>query len=99
MSLVLRHARPSDAAACGSICHAAFKSIAGRHAFPPDFPSVDVATGLATALLARPDVFAGVVERDGRVLGSNYLWEGSVIAGSGRSRSTRRRRTRVSVAV
>lgn len=83
MTLTLRTARPEDAAAAGPICEAAFRTIAGRHAFPPDFPSAEVATGLVAALIARDDVHAVVAELDGRVVGSNFLWEGSAIAGVG----------------
>jgi predicted N-acetyltransferase YhbS len=83
MDLILRSARPEDAAAAGAICEAAFRTISGRHAFPPDFPSATVATGLLADLIARDDVFAVVAESDGRVVGSNFLWEGSPVAGVG----------------
>lgn len=83
MTLTLRPARPADAAACGSICHAAFDAIAGRHAFPPDFPTAEVATGLVADLIARDDVYSVVAEAGGRVVGSNFLWEGSTVAGVG----------------
>ena len=36
-TLTLRTARPDDAEACGRICFEAFRHIAERHAFPPDF--------------------------------------------------------------
>jgi len=83
MSLLIRPAQAADAAACGSICHDAFRTIATRHAFPPDFPSVEVATGLVSDLISRDDVHAVVAESGGRVVGSNFLWEGSTIAGVG----------------
>jgi predicted N-acetyltransferase YhbS len=83
MSLLIRPAQTADAAACGSICHDAFRAIATRHAFPPDFPSAEVATGLASDLISRDDVHAVVAESGGRVVGSNFLWEGSTIAGVG----------------
>jgi predicted N-acetyltransferase YhbS len=67
----------------GPICHAAFQAIAGRHGFPADFPSPEAATGLLEALIARPDVHALVAEVDGRVAGSNFLWEGDAVAGVG----------------
>lgn len=83
MQLVLRPAAPSDSPACGSICHGAFKAIADRHAFPPDFPSVETATGLVDMLLSRPDVHGVVAELHGRVVGSNFLWENGPVAGVG----------------
>jgi hypothetical protein len=34
-------------------------------------------------LLAREDVYSVVAEADGRVVGSNFLWENGTIAGVG----------------
>ena len=48
MSIVLRLGTPADAKACGSICYEAFKAIGMAHNFPPDFPSPEVASGLAS---------------------------------------------------
>lgn len=81
--VTLRAGAPSDAAAAGAICYDAFRSIAGRHAFPPDYPTADVATELVASLLARADVYSVVAELDGRVVGSNFLWESGAIAGVG----------------
>jgi predicted N-acetyltransferase YhbS len=75
MNLVLRPGRPADAAECGRICYEAFKTIAEAHSFPPDFPSVEAATGLASALLSNRRVYSVVAESDGRIAGSNFLWE------------------------
>lgn len=83
MPLSIRPIDAADAAACGSICHAAFHAIATRHNFPPDFPSAEAATGLIAELIGRDDVFGVVAEDQGRVLGSNFLWEDSTIAGVG----------------
>ncbi len=79
----LRPASSSDAAAAGRICHAAFKAIAERHAFPPDFPSDEVAAGLIEQMLGRADVHGVVAEVGGRVVGSNFLWEDEAVAGVG----------------
>lgn len=83
MKLVLRPGRADDAEAGGAICYAAFKAIAEQHNFPPDFPTPAVATGLLAQLLARPDVYSVMAEVDGRVVGSNFLWENAAIAGVG----------------
>ena len=83
MKLVLRAGKADDAEACGSICYKAFKTIADQHNFPPDFPAPDVAVELASQLLSRKDVYSVVAEGDGRVVGSNFLWENSVIASVG----------------
>lgn len=82
-NVTLRRAVPGDAEECGRICHDAFAAIATRHGFPPDFPSVDVAVGLVSALIANPAFFSVIAERGGRVLGSNFLDERSMIAGVG----------------
>jgi GNAT superfamily N-acetyltransferase len=83
MTITLRPGRPEDAEACGTICYEAFKSISSQHNFPADFPSPDRAIGLLTMCLSHPDVYSVVAESDGRVVGSNFLWEGCSIAGVG----------------
>ena len=81
--LTLRAGIAEDAEDCGSICYGAFKAIADQHNFPPDFPSSEVAAGLMASLLSRDDVYSVVAEADGRVVGSNFLWENGTIAGVG----------------
>jgi GNAT superfamily N-acetyltransferase len=81
--LTLRAGRAEDAEGSGSICYGAFKAIADEHNFPPDFPSSEVAVGLVGSLLSRDDVYSVVAEVDGRVVGSNFLWENGTIAGVG----------------
>jgi GNAT superfamily N-acetyltransferase len=81
--LTLRPARLDDASACGRICYDAFGAISDQHNFPHDFPSPDVATGLLTMLLTLPGFYGVVAERDGRIVGSNFLHEHSPIAGVG----------------
>ena len=84
MSLNLRPGTPADAAACGRICFDAFTTISKQHNFPPDFPNAEVCVDFMSMMLARPDVFSVVAEREGRVVGSNFLWEGNgSIAGVG----------------
>jgi len=83
MNVILRQGTSADAAACGAICFEAFKSIASEHNFPWDFPSAEIATGLMKSLLAHPGFYAVVAERDGKVVGSNFLDERSPIAGIG----------------
>jgi predicted N-acetyltransferase YhbS len=79
----LRPARPEDAQACGQICYEAFRSISSQHNFPSDLPSAEVAVGLISGLLSHPGFYKVVAELDGRVVGSNFLDERSVIAGVG----------------
>ncbi|HEV7422945.1 MAG TPA: GNAT family N-acetyltransferase [Mycobacterium sp.] len=83
MQATVRPARAADSQECGRICHDAFAAIAGRHGFPPDFPSVEIATALLSELIAHPGFFSVVAEQDGRIAGSNFLDERSLIFGVG----------------
>jgi predicted N-acetyltransferase YhbS len=79
----LRPAEPADAEACGRIIYTAFRRVNESRGFPPDFPSVEAAAGLARAMIADPAVFGIVGEVGGRVVGSNFLSEGDPIRGVG----------------
>jgi predicted N-acetyltransferase YhbS len=79
----LRTATSEDAPLAGRICHDAFKAIAERHGFPPDFPSRDVATGLMENLVSHPGVHSVAAEVGGRLAGTNFLWERDEVAGVG----------------
>lgn len=79
----LRSGSPADAAVCGEICYRAFNTISEHHKFPPDFPDVEQAIGLLEMCLSHPRVYSVVAESDGRIVGSNFLWELSPIAGVG----------------
>jgi predicted N-acetyltransferase YhbS len=83
MNLKLRPGTREDAAACGLIDFEAFKSISSQHNFPWDFPSVEVATAVTTALLSNPGFYAVVAELDGKIVGSNFLDERNPISGVG----------------
>jgi len=83
MNLTLRSGSEADAQICGTICFNAFSTINRQHNFPPDFPSADVAIGLLTHVLTRPDVYSVIAESGGQVIGSNFLWECDTIAGIG----------------
>jgi GNAT superfamily N-acetyltransferase len=72
-----------DAEACGRICYEAFASVATDHGFPPDFPSEEVAIEVLCGLLSHRRFYSVVAERDGRVVGSNFLDERCRIAGVG----------------
>jgi len=82
-SLVVRMARPEDAQECGRICYEAFTKINRDHAFPPDFPSAEVAVGRLLALFSNSGYYCVVGEVDGRIVGSNCMDERSSIAGIG----------------
>src|SRR6516164_2851726 len=72
-----------DAALCGPICFEAFKAIDDEHNFPWDFPSAEAATGLLTMMLSNPGFYSLVAEKEGNVIGSNFLDERGPIAGVG----------------
>src|SRR2546422_6107006 len=83
MKVTLRPGPIADAKECGRILHAAFKSIADQHNFPPDFPTVEIAADLSTMLLSHPRFYSAVAEVNGKIVGSNFLDERSIIAGVG----------------
>jgi predicted N-acetyltransferase YhbS len=83
MSVQIRSMKQEDVETCGRICYEAFKDIAGRHNFSPDFPAPEAAIQLAQAFFASPEVYGVVAESDGRIVGSNYLWEYDAIRAVG----------------
>jgi predicted N-acetyltransferase YhbS len=70
--------KPEDAARCSQICYTAFGDINQRHGFPPDFPKVDLAVGLFHLMGAVPTVRGFVAENEQGIIGSNFLWTGTI---------------------
>jgi predicted N-acetyltransferase YhbS len=83
MSATIRPAVTADAEDCGRIIYEAFKGIADRHGFPPDFPTVEAGIQIASVFIGHPSIFGVVAERDGRIVGSNFLDERDSIRGLG----------------
>jgi predicted N-acetyltransferase YhbS len=83
MNVTLRRGRPDDAQTCGQICYEAFNSISTHHNFPPDFSEPGQAIGLLTEILSMKNIYSLVAEVDGRIVGSNFLWETAAVAGVG----------------
>jgi predicted N-acetyltransferase YhbS len=83
MAANIRISTPSDATDCGRIIFEAFRTVAQRHGFAPDFPSAAAAIELATVLTSHPRIFGVVAELEGKVVGSSFLWERDVILGLG----------------
>ncbi|MGH9502405.1 MAG: GNAT family N-acetyltransferase [Terriglobales bacterium] len=81
--VAVRRARAEDAPICGRICYEAFTRISIEHAFPPDFPSAEVATGVLSRMFDHPGFYCVVAESGGRIVGSNCLDERSAVAGVG----------------
>ena len=83
LSIKLRPGTAEDAKQCGEICYRAFRTIAEEHNFPPDFPSPELATTLLSEFMTHPHIYDIVAELEGRVVGSNFIDERSIIAGIG----------------
>ena len=83
MAVTIREAVAADAGECGRIIYAGFAAIAQQHNFPPDFPSVEVATDVAAMLIGHPGFYGVVAEEGGRIVGSNFMDRRSPIAGIG----------------
>ncbi|MEK6271517.1 MAG: GNAT family N-acetyltransferase [Actinomycetota bacterium] len=81
--VTIREAAPGDAEACAQICFDAFGGIQDHHRFPRDFPVLEAATGLMGMWIPHPSVWGVVAERDGRIVGSNFLDERGPIRGVG----------------
>jgi len=83
MSVTLRPATPDDTAECGRVLYEAFKSLADRHNFPPDFPSPEAGAGLLGMQIAHPKFYGVVAEDAGDILGSNFMDERASVPGIG----------------
>ena len=83
MSIKLRPPTPADVPAVQRLVYDAFASIHDRHQFPRDFPTLESAGGLANAWLHHPKVWGVLAEREGRVVGCNFLDERNSVPGVG----------------
>ena len=81
MTTQLRTAQPGDIPAGSKVMYEAFKDIADRHNFRPDFPSAEVAGGLLSMMLEAPDFDAFVAEEDGAIVGSLFVSRRSPVGG------------------
>jgi predicted N-acetyltransferase YhbS len=75
MNVNLRDMRPEDVETCGQICFEAFKGIAEKHNFPYDLPKVEDGIQLTQAFCSSPQIYSIVAESEGKIIGSNHLWE------------------------
>jgi ribosomal protein S18 acetylase RimI-like enzyme len=81
--IVVRPPQERDLPECGRICYEAFAALSDRHGFPHDFPNTEVATSVIELLFSDPGFHGVVAERNGRILGSNWLDERNPISGIG----------------
>jgi predicted N-acetyltransferase YhbS len=88
-TLRLRPGRVEDADNVGKIIFEAFSTLAEKHGFLPDFPSVDVGRDVVSSFLSDTRFYSVVAEdssgdKKGVVVGSNFLDERSnMVAGVG----------------
>jgi len=83
MDVTLRPVAPRDATDGGRILYEAFRNVADRHGFPPDVPSADVGAGLVGMLIGHPGFYGAAAERNGELLGTNFMDERSIVFGIG----------------
>ncbi len=81
--VVVRQARPEDAAVCGQICYDAFNTLNQRHGFPCDFPAPEAPIGVLSRMFSHSGFYCVVAETGDRIAGSNCLDERATIAGVG----------------
>jgi predicted N-acetyltransferase YhbS len=79
----IRGATTADAEVCGRILYEAFHGIAAERGFPDDFPTAEFATMVFTWMAESPAHYGVVAERDGQIVGSNFLDERDDIRGVG----------------
>jgi GNAT superfamily N-acetyltransferase len=73
MSLTIRSIEYTDTEACGKIGYQAHKVISSSHGYPSEQPSIEFAVGMIKTLLASPNSWGVLAEREGRILGSIFL--------------------------
>jgi GNAT superfamily N-acetyltransferase len=83
MAIALSPATAQDVPELGRILYTAFQTLADHHNFPRDFPSIEVASGVLSMLIANPGFYGVAAEEDGRLTGSNFVDLRSPIAGIG----------------
>ncbi len=82
-TIELRAIEPADTDDCARIIYEAFGAIHDQHHFARDFPTLEAAGQLASAFISHPSIWGVVAERDGRIVGSNFLDERGPIRGLG----------------
>jgi GNAT superfamily N-acetyltransferase len=79
----IRQAAGDDWREAGRICYEAFARVSGEHGFPPDFPSVEAAALPLKWMIEHPHIYGAVAQRDGRIIGSIFMDERSVVSAIG----------------
>ena len=79
MNAQLRPMVSDDVTPVGHLIYDAFTDVAGRHGFPPAFPSLESATHVVAFFLELASMHCLVAEQDGQVVGAIFLDEGDEI--------------------
>ena len=79
----IREAAGDDWREAGRICYEAFNKVSGDHGYPPDFPTVEAAALPLKWMTEHPNIFGAVAERGGRIVGSIWMDERSVVSAIG----------------
>src|SRR3712207_3081674 len=73
MGLTIRSIEQADVETCGKIGFQAHKAISSAHGYPSEQQSIEFAVGMIKTLLANPNSWGALAERDGQILGSIFL--------------------------
>jgi GNAT superfamily N-acetyltransferase len=73
MGLTIRAIEETDAETCGKIGFQAHQTISSAHGYPSEQPSIEFAAGMIKTLLANPNSWGALAERDDKILGSIFL--------------------------
>ena len=95
MVISIREGQIADTQECAQICFDAFRAVAEEHNFQPDFPSVEAAVRVVSVMLEHAGFYCAIAERDGEIIGSNFLDERAEIVGLGPITVRRQVRMRV----
>jgi GNAT superfamily N-acetyltransferase len=79
----IRPAESTDLDACARVCYRAFRAIAERHGFPPDFDSQESARLALATFASNPLTYGVVAERGEQVVGSTFIHDRRPVAGVG----------------
>src|ERR687897_21811 len=82
-NIQLRAPEPADADECARIVYEAFGALHDHHRFQRDFPTLEAAQQLASAFISHPSIWGILAERQGRIVGSNFVDERGSIRGLG----------------
>ncbi len=83
MGFIVREAVDADWEDAGRICYEAFATLADQHGFEHDFPTVAAAAEPIRWMINHPQIYGVVAESDGRVVGSSFMDQRSIISAIG----------------